>query len=235
MERENINNTVKSLIALPFERRTYQEKVNVKERGPDQLNITIIQQSKDRGKQYTCSFFQTWFSSKAWLTACSEANALFCFPCLLFQMSGSDPAWIKTGICDLKHFSQKTKRHEQTAIHMENALRLAMFGKINMSCQLDEGYRIGIRKHNEEVDKNRHILSKIIESCGAFELALRGHDESESSENPGVFRGLVDFVASLDTVLHEHLQTATEFKGTSKTVQNEVLDCMLSVLRECII
>ncbi|XP_073323342.1 zinc finger MYM-type protein 1-like [Pagrus major] len=121
---------------------------------------------------------------------------------------------------------------------MENALRLAMFGKINISSQLDEGYRIGIRKHNEEVDKNRHILSKIIDCvkfCGAFELALRGHDESEGSENPGVFRGLVDFVASLDTVLHEHLQTATVFKGTSKTVQNELLDCMLSVLRECIV
>lgn len=42
------------------------------------------------------------------------------------------------------------------------------------------------------------------------------------------------FVASLDAVLHEHLQTATVFKGTSKTAQNELLDCMLSVLRECI-
>ena len=118
---------------------------------------------------------------------------------------------------------------------MENAMRLAMFGKINISAQLDEGYRIGIRKHNEEVDKNRQVLSKIIDCekfCGAFEIALRGHDESESSENPGVFRGLVDLVASLDAVLQEHLQTATVFKGTSKTVQNELLDRMLSVLRE---
>ncbi|XP_016394516.1 uncharacterized protein LOC107728744 [Sinocyclocheilus rhinocerous] len=76
--------------------------------------------------------------------------------------------------------------------------------------QLDEGYRIGIRRHNEE-------------------LALRGHDESETSDNPGIFRGLVDFVASLD------FENATVFKGTSKTVQNELLDCMLSVVREHII
>ncbi|XP_030267317.1 zinc finger MYM-type protein 1-like isoform X2 [Sparus aurata] len=121
---------------------------------------------------------------------------------------------------------------------MENALKLAMFGRVNIGEQLNEGYRLGIRKHNEEVDKNRHILYKIIDCvkfCGAFELALRGHDESESSENPGVFKGLVDFVASLDSVLQEHLQTATVFKGTSKTVQNELLDCMFSVLREHII
>ena len=67
--------------------------------------------------------------------------------------------------------------------------------------------------------------------CGAFELALRGHDESENSDNPGIFRGLVDVVASLDSALKEHLESATVFKGTSKTVQNE-LDCMLAVVRE---
>ncbi|RXN12340.1 zinc finger MYM-type 1-like protein [Labeo rohita] len=117
-------------------------------------------------------------------------------------------------------------------------MRLQIFGKLSIAQQLDEGYRIGIRRHNEEVTKNRHILSRIIDYvkfCGAFELALRGHDESEGSDNPGIFRGLVDFVASLDGVLKEHLENATVFKGTSKTVQNELLDCMLSVVREQII
>lgn len=111
-----------------------------------------------------------------------------------------------------------------------------MLGRINISCPLDEGCRIGVGKRNKEVNKNRHILSKIIDRvkfCGPFELALRGHGESESSQNPGVFRGLIDFVALLDTVLNEHLVSAA-FEGTSKTIQNELLDCMLSVLREYI-
>ncbi len=112
-------------------------------------------------------------------------------------------------------------------------------GRVNIATQLDDGHRIAIRKHNEEVDKNRYILSKIIDCvkfCGAFELALRGHDdETESSDNPGIFRGLVDFVASLDNVLEEHLKTATVFKGTSKTVQNELLDSMLSVVKDYIL
>ncbi|XP_038157042.1 zinc finger MYM-type protein 1-like [Cyprinodon tularosa] len=237
MAQEKIN-SVKSLKATPFERRTYQEKLEVKALGPDKPNININQLSNDKGRRYTRSFSRTWFSKKSWLTACTEANALFCFPCLVFQTSGSDQAWIKTGITDLQHFSERAKKHEQSGIHMENALQLAMFGKIKISSQLDEGYMVGIRKHNEEVDKNRHILSKIIDCVkfySAFELALHGHDESESSENPGVFRGLVDFVASLDAVLHQHLQNATVFKGMSKTVQNELLDCMLSILRECIL
>ncbi|KAL3063707.1 hypothetical protein OYC64_000108 [Pagothenia borchgrevinki] len=118
---------------------------------------------------------------------------------------------------------------------MGNAMKLATLGRVNIATQL--GHRIAVRKHNE-VDKNRHILCKIIDCvkfCGAFELALRGHDETDSPVNPGIFRGLVDLVSSLDTVLEEHLKTATIFKGTSKTVQNELLDCMLSVLRDYIL
>ena len=95
-----------------------------------------------------------------------------------------------------------------------------------------------MRRHNDEVSKNRHILGRLIDCvkfCGVFELALRGKDESEGSSNPGIFRGLVDLVASLDEVFEEHLRTATVFKGTSKTVQNELLNCMESVIRERIV
>lgn len=45
----------------------------------------------------------------------------------------------------------------------------------------------------------------------------------------------MDFVASLDGMLKEHLENSTVFKGTSKTVQNELLDYMLSVVREHVI
>ncbi|KAJ8043332.1 hypothetical protein HOLleu_10367 [Holothuria leucospilota] len=72
-----------------------------------------------------------------------------------------------------------------------------------------------------------YILSA--EMTKAFELALRGHDETDDSENPGVFLGLVNFTASLDSVLSKHLETATVFKGTSKTIQNEVLDIMFKI------
>ena len=74
---------------------------------------------------------------------------------------------------------------------------------------------------------NCHILSRVIDCinfCGAFELALRGHDEALTSDNPGIFLGLVNFTAALDSVLSKHLESTTVFKGTSKTVQNELLE-----------
>lgn len=78
-------------------------------------------------------------------------------------------------------------------------------------------------------------MSKIIDCikfCGAFELALRGHDEQVSSSNPGIFRGLINFSAELDVALKDHFEKSTVFKGTSKIIQNELLDCMLQVAQD---
>jgi hypothetical protein len=231
-------NSVSYLQKNPFSRLSLEEKKKIKDLGPEQPDLHIQQQASDRGRSYKRSFTRACYEKRSWLTGCDVSNALFCFPCLLFQSVGTEVLWTTTGVSDLKHLSDKCKRHESSRSHLENSVKLKFLGKVSIAEQLDEGYRIGIRRHNEEVTKNRHILSRIIDCvkfCGAFELALRGHDESESSDNPGIFRGLVDFVASLDGALKEHLDSATVFKGTSKTIQNELLDCMLSVTREEII
>uniref|UniRef100_A0A673AEA0 TTF-type domain-containing protein n=1 Tax=Sphaeramia orbicularis TaxID=375764 RepID=A0A673AEA0_9TELE len=225
-------NSVLSLQKEPFHRRTLEEKLLVKELGPEQPDINIKEHIHDRGRSYTRSFSTSWYKKKAWLTASSETRAMFCFPCLLFQVPGTEQAWTHTGITTIKHFYDKANKHEQTKSHIENAMRLALFGNASIAVQLSEGYRTAIRRHNEEVDQNRLILKKVIDCfkcCGAFEGALRGHDESEHS------KGLSDLDASLNAAFDEHLQIVTVFNGTSKTVQNELLDCMLSVAREQIV
>ena len=113
-------------------------------------------------------------------------------------------------------------------------MKLAFFGQTNIAEQLSQAYRDSIIQHNLEVEKNRHILSRLIDCikfCGAIELALRGHDEASSSDNPGVFLGLVNFTAALDSVLSQNLEAATVFRGTSKTIQNELLDIMFKTMQ----
>ena len=46
-----------------------------------------------------------------------------------------------------------------------------------------------------------------------------------------MFLGLVNFTVALDSVLNQHLESATVFKGTSRTFQNELLDIMLKTLQ----
>ncbi|VVC37262.1 Domain of unknown function DUF4371 [Cinara cedri] len=66
----------------------------------------------------------------------------------------------------------------------------------------------------------------------AFELALRGHDEKSNSENPGVFRGLINFSSELDSVLKCHIENSSVFKGLSKSIQNDLLECCLAVCQQ---
>ena len=62
---------------------------------------------------------------------------------------------------------------------------------------LSTGYSANVKKHNETVDRNRHVLNKIIDCikfCGVHEIPLRGHDEKDSAHNRGVFK--VSFINS---------------------------------------
>ncbi|XP_048085448.1 zinc finger MYM-type protein 1-like [Alosa alosa] len=234
---ESKENSVVSLQTCPFASRSLEERRRIKELGPDRPDLHIQQQSNNRSRTYTRSFSRSFYDKRGWLAGCGVRNAFYCFPCLLFQSPGTEGVWTKTGVQDLKHLADKCRRHESNRSHLDNSMKLYFLGKPSLAEQLEEGYRIGFRRHNEDVIKNRHILSRIIDSVkcsGAFDLALRGHDECESLNNTGIFRGSVDFDASLDGVFKEHLEN-TVFKGTAKTVQNELLDCMLSVVKEHII
>ena len=46
---------------------------------------------------------------------------------------------------------------------MNNCIEYSLLGKVDISCQLDSAYRLKIKQHNEEVSKNRYILSKLID------------------------------------------------------------------------
>ena len=78
---------------------------------------------------------------------------------------------------DWKHLSDKVRRHVKCKSHVENFLKLAFFGPTNIAEQLSQAYRDSIMQHDLEVEKNYHILSRIIDCikfCGVFELAFRG-------------------------------------------------------------
>lgn len=210
----------------------YEDKIKIKELGRPTPDLNLEVTGSSRNKIYKRQFNANLYTKVSWICGCPEKNALFCFPCLLF---GGDKSWTFNGVKDLAHLSQSVKRHEIGRNHLANEVNLALFGNVNVRNQLDSAYWINIHRHNEQVSKNRYVLSRIIDCikfCGAFELALRGHDETEESNNLGVFRGLVNFSADLDNALRNHLDQATIFKGTFRDIQNDLLQCMLEVCRE---
>jgi hypothetical protein len=97
---------------------------------------------------------------KAWLTVSEEKQSIFCFYCLLF---GGEGLWTTVGCRDLKHLSERIKKHEESAHHLENVCKFKIFGTVNIAAQIDSAHKISIQKHNELVTKNRHILNRVRE------------------------------------------------------------------------
>ena len=54
----------------------------------------------------------------------------------------------------------------------------------------------------------------------------------EETDNPGIFKEPINYIAVLDNVLKEHLQNSTVVIGTSKTIQNAIKCHFVSVLKE---
>ena len=67
-------------------------------------------------------------------------------------------------------------------------------------------------------------MLKIALLCARQNLALRGHDESENSENKGNFKEILGLLASENLTLRHRLENApSNAKYVSKEIQNDLL------------
>ena len=177
-------NSIQSLISRPFTSLTLEEKCEVKRLGRPTPHLQITQVVKTKSRSFNRNFNIDVYDKYEWMCGCDVKNALFCFFCVLF---GGEDSWTKHGVSDLQHLHDRAKKHVSSKTHMKNTLSYVMFGNVNIAQQMDSAYRRAIETHNQKVSQNRYILNIIINCirfCGSFELALRGHDESETSSNP---------------------------------------------------
>lgn len=118
--------------------------------------------------------------------------------------------------------------------HLTNAIKYKTFGTVNVAAQIDNHHvKISIEKHNQQVTKTRHVISRLIDClsfCAVHEIGLRGHIETNNSTfNRGNFLDLVSMMADIDSVLLDHLNSLSMAKHTSHDIQNELLDCMYNI------
>ncbi|CAH1971560.1 unnamed protein product [Acanthoscelides obtectus] len=125
---------------------------------------------------------------------------------------------------------RKKNKHHPAEGPEENYSTFLELSNDNKNSRRHSSFAYSLAKNvNNKVQISKYTAPRF---CGAFELALRGHDEKENSENRGIFKELVNFSTELDNELKVHIQCAKLFKGTSKTTQNELLECMLDVYHE---
>lgn len=229
---------IEELLKTSFSNKSFQDKLAIIKNGrplPKLPNLSTLYTDKNRS--FTRHFTEANYEKTVWLTGCSNMNKLFCWPCLLFSTEKS--VWSSGGFCDLNNLCKAVGKHEKSKAHITCFFKLQTFGDSSsrIDLQLDHQRALEITRHNEQVKKNRYILSCLINAVcflAKQELAFRGHTETELSFNKGNYVELLNYTSEYDAQLNEHLKNSTVFRGTSPQIQNDLINAISSVLNEFI-
>ncbi|KAK6470109.1 zinc finger MYM-type protein 1-like [Huso huso] len=225
-------NIVDRLLKTPFGTLEYTEKVRIKSEGRPRPQINSVQDDAGRSRSFRCQ----WYDKVDWLTGSAVTNCLYCWPCLLFNVSNSFVTWTKSGYNDFKNMDRSVKRHSKSKEHVSAEVKLKLLGQSRVEHVVDEGARIQVAKHNETVRRNRAILKRLIDATtylGRQELAFRGQDHTADLLNKGNYGELTEVIAHYDELLATHIEQSAVFTGMSEPIQNDLISSIsLSVLEE---
>jgi hypothetical protein len=127
----------------------FEDRVNIKPLGPPRPKLQIQKQYSVKGKIVSRNFNSNMYKHAEWLCGCDTSNSLFCFVCLLMGSSDLDPAWVQTGVTDLKHLTEKIKKTLSVINISVVRLNLLLWVKVDIRNQLSAAYRLQVQKQNE--------------------------------------------------------------------------------------
>lgn len=131
------------------------------------------------------------------------------------------------------NINRSLHKHSDSAEHLICALQLKTLEK-NQNTIVDAlklNSRLVVAQYNDTVRLNRLVLHIVI-SAALFlarqELAFRGHDESSTSLNRGNFKELLSLLVSISSleIRTHYAKIKSVFAGDSKTIQNEIIECI---------
>ncbi len=162
--------------------------------------------SNEYGK--TRSFNKSWFDEYCWSAYSTSQDGTYCKVCSLFCDSPKADKLVRSPLT-FRTTATQIKKHEKSEMHKNASLLADGFVKVMKSKQKRQlNAAVAL-----QVNQNREKLHSIIETilfCGRLNIPLRGHRESDASNNnPGNFKELLTFrVNSGDHILKDHLETA---------------------------
>lgn len=192
-----------------------------------------------------------------WLVVSDIAKGLFCKYCFIFAPSSSSNNCLQNLVTKpLLKFSKLTGKDGILSVHNDNKYHInaVLAGKDFLktySCPKNQVINQISTQRLEQVKENRERLRPIIETlifCGQQNIPLRGHrddgrlidtgnSESSPTSNEGNFRELLRLrIRSGDVNLKKHLEnTSSRATYIGKNIQNELLDCIGSVIKSQIL
>ena len=212
--------------------------------GPSQPVCQFPSKNFGKGK-HSCrrSFVATWYTTYPWLEYSIKFDRAYCFACrhyCLGSASGrADTAFTSIGFGDWKHGTGNKGAfliHASSA-HHRNAMAEWHERRLDdCNSQRRRVEDLFAEEDERVVLSNRHYLkclAEVILLCAKQNLALRGHDESKESSNPGNFLAVFELLARHDHELFKRIETLPgNVSYKSPEIQNALIQLMADMVRE---
>lgn len=226
------NDVVCNLLETPFSRWREEDKRDllVFNRPTPRLSVSVRKQKKS-GNSYQLHFKSTWYGEYTWLCGSVFLQKLFCWACLLLGVKKN--VWNNAGFGDFANSTRAFHKHGDSSEHLKCVLQLKQVERNLNSIRdaLQESSLLCIKIFNENVRLNRNFMKVVVQAViylAKQELPFRGHDEQVSSHNRGNFKELLQTLLSVssDEVRNQYNKIKCVFSGESKTIQNELIECI---------
>lgn len=233
-----MNDVICNLLETPFSRWKDDDRRDVLSCGTPVPVLNIMKSCGDK-ITFNRKFKTTWNTDYKWLCGSAYLQKLFCWQCLLISVKKTP--WNSSGFDDLNNITRAFKKHDSSLEHIKCLLGLKEIEK-NMNQIVDalsENLRLHTFKYNENVRLNSLFMHYPIKAAlflSKQELAFRGHNERDDSTNKGNFKELLELYidGSPVEIPNHYLKIKNVFAGNSKTIQNEITECISEIIKNYI-
>ena len=174
------------------------------------------------------SFSSQWYAPYPFVEYSIQMDAVFCYACRLFPpvLVCTEKEFVKTGFRNWKKIGEKLQKHAQSEFHKHSIAMWGAYKQVkahgSIAEQLDSQLSATIQS-NRNFLKTKTIAQVAI-LCARQNMALRGHDEQDTSLNKGNFLEILDLLAAHSDEFKDRLSTSPRnCKYTSNTTQNDIL------------
>jgi len=226
--------------ALPIDRLCFKDQVL---KGPYQPILDIYPSTIQGNKRR--SFQKNWYTLYNWIEYSTKLDAVFCFPCRCFRGNESNNSqttitFSKVGFKGWNKANEAFKKHQLSKCHVNSSTSLLNFlnGK-SIDCVLDKAKEVSLSKKSEERIKNRQIMNRLIDIVICLckgGRPFRGHNESSTSNNQGLFKEILNLLSKYDDLLKTHFQEGPKNAlYRSNRIQNDLITSIHTVVLQKII
>ena len=132
------------------------------------------------------SFQKGWYAGRPWLEYSQKLDAMFCYPCLLFEGDGSESKWTILGFDNWKIAMEKKKGiklHEESLTHLSSMFKWTEY----QNSLLTGSIEAKVEMHSAQtLSDNRHFIKTVGQVITQLPRpSLRGHREGRLVDDSG--------------------------------------------------